>query len=104
MWGVLAVCQVLAVGAQGFLLSLDRRTLQLRRPWRPAVNKDHEEGAKGLSQIFQAIGVGLPETSPGLPLQPSLFALTFAHTDTAGQNKQLPSLVVSWANGSEGGG
>ena len=41
--------------------------------------------------------MGLPETLPGLTLQPSLFALTFAHTGTAGQHKQLPSLAVSWA-------
>ena len=46
---------------------------------------------------MRAIGVGLPETSPGLLLQPSLFALTFAETDTAGQYKQLLSMAVSWA-------
>ena len=56
-----------------------------------------EEDTKGVSQVVRAIGVGVPETLLGLLLQPSLFALTFADTDTAGQYKQLLSLAVSWA-------
>ena len=108
MWGILAVCQVLAVGAQGVILwffpgdpqghlATTCSLVGLGGLQRAAVDKDEEERAKEASQFFRAIGVGLPETLPGLLLQPSLFALTFADTDTAGQYKQLLSLVVSWA-------
>merc|ERR1712107_932130 len=64
---------------------------------RAAVDNHQEEDAKSWSQLFRAMGVGLPETLPGLLLQPSLFALTVADTDTAGQYKQLLSLAVTWA-------
>ena len=105
MWGILAVCQVLAVGVQGFLVlnssgdavAVTCSFVGLGGLQRALVDKDQEEDAKGRSQIFRAIGVGVPETLPGLLLQPSLFALTFADTDTAGQYKQLLSLAVSWA-------
>ena len=108
MWGILAVCQVLAVVVQGVLILFcfdspaDTVTLTcsfvgLGGLQRALVDQDHEEGAKGVCQVLRAIGVGLPETLPGLLLQPSLFALTFADTDTAGQYKQLLSLAVTWA-------
>ena len=95
MWRIFAVCQVLAVG----LCLPDRDPLVapcifvvLQR----AVDNDLEEDLKGVSQLFRAVGVGLPKKLPGLILQPSLFALTFAHTE-AGQHKQLLSLAVLWA-------
>ena len=99
---VFAVCKVLAVGAQGFLLSLPEDRLValcsfvgLGGPQMAAVDNHREEVAKGGSQLFRAFGVDLPEILPGLLVQPSLFALTFAYTDRAGQCKQLLSLAVS---------
>ena len=62
-----------------------------------AVDEDHEEVAKGGSQLFRAFGVGLPRILLELLLQPSLFALTFANTESAGRCKQLLSLAVSQA-------
>jgi hypothetical protein len=103
MWGILAVCQVLAVVVQGFLLLASFAEVAVTCSFvglgglQRALVDDREEFAKGRSQLVRAIGVGLPETLPGLLLQPSLFALTFADTDTAGQYKQLLSLAVSWA-------
>ena len=87
-----------------FIATIDPRSLAVLSSFvglgglQRAVVQEHEaEGPKGLSTFFRAIGVDLPETLPGLLLQPSLFALTFADTDTAGQYKQLLSLAVSWA-------
>jgi hypothetical protein len=110
LWGIFAVCQVLAVGVQGCIICAYAHSTNSNEEFavscslvglgglqRAVVHEDKEEEAKWLSLIFRSIGVGLFETLPGLLLQPSLFALTFAHTDTAGQYKQLLSLAVSWA-------
>ena len=93
-------------GAQGLLLYVDdlHRQFPVVVPCsfvglggfqRATVDDDGAEDIKEVSQIARAIGVGLPETLSGLLLQPSLFALSSAHT--AGQYKQLLSLAVSWA-------
>ena len=96
------------MGVQGFLICLSANDPQnplvvpcsfvgLGGLQRAAVDNHRKEVAKGGSQLFRAFGVGLPEILPGLLLQPSLFALTFANTESAGQCKQLLSLAVSWA-------
>ena len=57
-----------------------------------------DKGAEetGFIPFFRALLVGLFETLPGLMLQPSLFALTFEHTDETSRKKQLLSLVITW--------
>jgi len=108
MWGILAVCQVLAVLLQGmFILVVSLKGsneggilvtsgfVGLGGLQRASLAKEQE--GTGSMDLLRAICVGLPETMPGLVLQPSLFALTFAYTDAASQNKQLLSLAISWA-------
>merc|ERR1719383_842336 len=51
----------------------------------------------GSIPLFRAVAVGLFETIPGLMLQPSLFAMTFEHTDETSRKKQLLSLVITWS-------
>ena len=103
MAGIMAVCQALAVGLQGALLflipgvsaiALASNFVGLGGLETAFLDKTDEK--LGKIPLFRAVCVGLFETLPGLMLQPSLFALTFEHTDETSRKKQLLSLVITW--------
>ena len=107
MWGILAVCQVLAVGAKGILLLIFSGapdTLPLTCSFVGLggllVDNEEEEDAKGVSQVVRAIGVDLIGTSPAT-VALRVNVCRHGHSRSV-QATAFAGCVVR--NGSEGGG
>lgn len=105
--GILVVCQVLAVLLQGLFFACihfqgDAENavmwyctfVGLGGVQKAFLDENLEE--EGAVDVVRGVCIGIPETLPGLIFQPSLFALTFAYSGAASQQKQLLSLAISW--------